>query len=70
MCCRSWGDCWMSKLGKYVDIRTGKLDANAASENGMYPFFTCAIEPLNIDSYSYDCECVLEPVHIKVLQFL
>lgn len=59
MCCRSWGDYWMSKLGKYVDIRTGKLDANAASENGIYPFFTCAIEPLNIDSYSYDCECVL-----------
>ena len=49
----------MAKLGDYVKIRTGKLDANASSESGQYPFFTCAIEPLKIDSYSYDCECVL-----------
>ena len=49
----------MEKLGDYVKIRTGKLDANASSESGQYPFFTCAIEPLKIDSYSYDCECVL-----------
>ncbi len=49
----------MARLGDYVRIRTGKLDANAASENGQYPFFTCAVEPLRIDTYSYDCECVL-----------
>lgn len=49
----------MARLGDYVRIRTGKLDANAASPNGRYPFFTCAVEPLSIDSYSYDCECVL-----------
>ena len=49
----------MAKLGDYVKIRTGKLDANASSESGQCPFFTCAIEPLKIDSYSYDCECVL-----------
>ena len=49
----------MAKLGDYVKIRTGKLDANASSENGQYPFFTCAVEPLKIDNYSYDCECVL-----------
>ncbi len=47
------------QLGKYVKIRTGKLDANASSENGSYPFFTCSKEPLKIDTYSYDCECVL-----------
>lgn len=47
------------KLGELVNIRTGKLDANAANENGMYPFFTCSREPLRINSYSYDCECVL-----------
>ena len=47
------------KLGKYVKIRTGKLDANASSENGKYPFFTCSVAPLKIDTYSYDCECVL-----------
>ena len=49
----------MARLGDYVRIRTGKLDANASSENGQYSFFTCAVEPLKIDAYSYDCECVL-----------
>jgi len=49
----------MARLGDYVGIRTGKLDANASSESGQYPFFTCAIDPLRIDAYSYDCECVL-----------
>lgn len=47
------------KLGDLTKIRTGKLDANASSSNGKYPFFTCSKEPLCIDSYSYDCECVL-----------
>ena len=47
------------RLGDYVHIKTGKLDANASSENGRYPFFTCSVEPLKIDSFSYDCECVL-----------
>ncbi len=49
----------MARLGDYVRIKTGKLDANASSENGKYPFFTCSVEPLKIDTYSYDCECVL-----------
>ncbi len=49
----------MARLGDYVIIRTGKLDANASSANGPYPFFTCAVEPLRIDTYSYDCECAL-----------
>ena len=47
------------KLGGLTKIRTGKLDANAASEDGAYPFFTCSKEPLRISTYSYDCECVL-----------
>ncbi len=49
----------MARLGDYVKIKTGKLDANAANSNGQYPFFTCSVEPLRIDTYSYDCECVL-----------
>lgn len=40
-------------------IKTGKLDANASSSDGEYPFFTCSKEPLKIATYSYDCECVL-----------
>ncbi len=47
------------KVGDITKIRTGKLDANASSEDGGYPFFTCSREPLRISSYSYDCECVL-----------
>lgn len=47
------------KLGDLTKIRTGKLDANASSPNGKYPFFTCSKEPLHINSHSYDCECVL-----------
>lgn len=47
------------KIGDITKIRTGKLDANAADENGQYPFFTCSKELLKINTYSYDCECVL-----------
>lgn len=47
------------KLGELTKIKTGKLDANASSPDGEYPFFTCSKEPLKISSYSYDCECVL-----------
>ena len=46
-------------LGDYIKVSTGKLDANAASENGKYPFFTCSKEILKIDNYTFDCECVL-----------
>lgn len=47
------------RLGSLVNIKTGKLDANKNVPEGKYPFFTCSIEPLQIDTYSYDCECVL-----------
>lgn len=47
------------KIGDITKIKTGKLDANASSEDGEYPFFTCSKEPLWISTYSYDCECVL-----------
>lgn len=49
----------MARLGDFVNIKTGRLDANAANENGLYPFFTCSVEPLKINSYHHDCECVL-----------
>lgn len=48
-----------NKLGNLVIIKTGKLDANASSVKGEFPFFTCSKEPLKIDTYSYDCKCVL-----------
>lgn len=49
----------LKRLGDYVNIKTGKLDANASSENGKYPFFTCSVNNLWIDNFAYDCECVL-----------
>ncbi len=49
----------MQKLGDLVNIKTGKLDANAANQDGLYPFFTCAVQPLRINKYAYNCECVL-----------
>lgn len=47
------------QLGNLIKIRTGKLDANASSKDGEYPFFTCSRDTLRINSYSYDCNCVL-----------
>ena len=46
-------------LGDIAFIKTGKLDANASSADGIYPFFTCAKDPLRISTFSYDTECVL-----------
>jgi type I restriction enzyme, S subunit len=46
-------------LGNLVDIKTGKLDANAATENGQYPFFTCSRDIYKIDSFAFDCEAIL-----------
>ncbi len=48
-----------SLLGKLVTITTGKLDANAADVGGRYPFFTCAVEPLAINDFAFDCNAVL-----------
>ena len=47
------------RFGEVTCIQTGKLDANASSDDGKYPFFTSAKDPIRIDSYAYDCECVL-----------
>ena len=46
-------------LGDLVNITTGKLDANAAVENGQYPFFTCSREVYAINNFSFDCEAIL-----------
>jgi type I restriction enzyme S subunit len=46
-------------LGDLVNIKTGKLDANAAVEGGKYPFFTCSREVFAIDHFAFDCEAIL-----------
>ena len=47
------------KLGDICQITTGKLDANAQVDNGIYPFFTCAEHPFKIDSFAFDTEALL-----------
>lgn len=47
------------QLSDVVTISTGKLDSNHASDDGEYPFFTCAPSPLKIDNYAYDCDAIL-----------
>ncbi|SIT17147.1 restriction endonuclease subunit S [Belliella pelovolcani] len=46
-------------LGSLVDIKTGKLNSNAAVVNGEYPFFTCSREVFAIDKYAFDLEAIL-----------
>lgn len=41
------------------NTRTGKLDSNAATENGKYPFFTCSKDILYIDDFGFDQEALL-----------
>lgn len=47
------------KLNEICNITTGKLDANAMTPKGKYPFYTCDPTPSRIDNYAYDLECVL-----------
>ncbi|MDD5474389.1 MAG: restriction endonuclease subunit S, partial [Candidatus Methanoperedens sp.] len=50
----------MVELGDACEIATGKLDANAAEKDGIYPFFTCSkTEIFRINSYAFDCEALL-----------
>ncbi|PQJ30075.1 restriction endonuclease subunit S [Rubritalea profundi] len=46
-------------LGELATFKTGKLDSNAATENGAYPFFTCSRDTFRTDTYSFDDEVVL-----------
>lgn len=47
------------KLKDLSIIKTGKLDSNAAVDDGEYPFFTCDPQTLRIDNWAYDTEAVL-----------
>lgn len=46
-------------LGELCSITTGKLDANANTPDGLYPFFTCGKDTLSIDNYAFDGEAIL-----------
>ena len=47
------------KWNEVFNTTTGKLDANAAEENGIYPFFTCSKEVYKINNFSFDQEALL-----------
>ncbi|MBL0710519.1 MAG: restriction endonuclease subunit S [Colwellia sp.] len=46
-------------MTEVFNITTGKLNSNAAVENGKYPFFTCAKEVFAIDEYAFDIEALM-----------
>jgi len=47
------------KLGSLASIVTGKEDANFATQNGPYLFFTCAENPSLCDKPAFEGESVL-----------
>ena len=47
------------KISEIANFSTGKLNSNAAVDNGKYPFFTCAPEPLKIDTYNFDEKAII-----------
>lgn len=44
-----------------VEVCTGKKDANYATSDGKYLFFTCAYEPLRSDDYSFEGDVLILP---------
>lgn len=51
-----WKEC---RLGEIAHFTTGKLNSNAAEDNGLYPFFTCSPETFRINSYAFDTNAIL-----------
>nr|WP_073885156.1 restriction endonuclease subunit S [Pseudenterobacter timonensis] len=49
------------KLLDISDVKTGKVDANHASAFGKYKFFTCALEPLAADTFTFEGELIILP---------
>lgn len=46
-------------MTEIFEIKTGRLNSNAAVGGGRYPFFTCAKEVSSIDEYAFDQEALL-----------
>lgn len=46
-------------LKRLCSIKTGDKDVNQGNENGIYPFFTCAQEISNSDTFSFEGEAIL-----------
>lgn len=51
---------WVEKkLGDFFDVITGKKDANFATKDGIYPFFSCSQAILKAPDYSFDGAAIL-----------
>ncbi len=47
------------RLDNVLSFKTGKLNSNASTLDGQYPFFTCSNADFKTDTYSFDTEAVL-----------
>jgi len=51
---------WEAKQYKDIfDFKTGKLNSDASTADGIYPFFTCSQETFKTDTFSFDCEALI-----------
>ena len=51
----------VKKLLEVCSVRTGKRDANHGDLGGPYRFFTCAAEPIESPTYSFDGDSIILP---------
>jgi len=58
----SKGNDWKeTTVGEIATVRTGKVDANHQTDDGAYPFFTCAIDQFRSPTYSFDGQSIILP---------
>ncbi|HDS1212129.1 TPA: restriction endonuclease subunit S [Shewanella algae] len=50
---------WLPMKSLCSTITTGKLNANAMEDDGIYPFYTCNENPYKINSYAFDLEAII-----------
>lgn len=51
----------VQSIGEIATISTGKKDANHATEDGKYKFYTCAFKPLMSPTFSFEDEAIILP---------
>lgn len=49
----------VKSLGEIIKLSVGREDANFATENGEYPFFTCAEKNLKCDIFAFNTKAIL-----------
>lgn len=49
----------VGKLKDFLEVKTGKKDANFSTKNGKYAFFTCGDETLKCDEFEFEGKSIL-----------